>query len=624
MSLSTARHTQAGRRGVIEEARLRFMGEQVAAEQEAGLEERCVQIQTQGTEGGQASTAGGVVGIWGALELPDALALEAAIARGAKALKDLGSSESLDVRRSWALGDLARTGGPGLSDPSSWFASASAAGRDLDLGGRSFLPECACALGFSASGRGGREGKVMMYLHLTPDAFHIPETEAARDPSIPEASTPEVSSREVVWDAGGGGAAREGQPGSDMPPSSPSWSMEGSSGTAVSTSGGGVVGEASRVGVVRVEGAGIGAGMAMSTGVVRSWFTRPRLGAGVKVIFRPVVDLADHQHAEAYEVPERLKEHAGLRDGACVFPWCHRAADRSDCDHIIPWRPEARGGPTCTCNLAPLCRFHHRAKTHADNHIGNAYTWWNYESLGEGKYLWKGPKGSRLLRTNHGVYDLVTTSTPDNNAGTSDPASADGQGQIDKGVHAAQIVVNHITATLPNADTDVNDDADEEIDAGAEGVGGEAESARGQVGNGEKFTGAAMGAFTGPGGKKRSWREMAPTIEFDHDRPNVTPGTLAHRVINRELLLPTPLEQGLTHLRTEFELFATPQQRAKAKFHAEYRKRTGRLLPQPVLTTIEGIQFVHKSPWPTRLTPAPRPAKKRRTKWKPPTRWTEK
>src|SRR5699024_11870967 len=92
--------------------------------------------------------------------------------------------------------------------------------------------------------------------------------------------------REVVWDAGGGGAAREGQPGSDMPPSSPSWSMEGSSGTAVSTSGGGVVGEASRVGVVRVEGAGIGAGMAMSTGVVRSWFTRPRLGAGVKVIFR--------------------------------------------------------------------------------------------------------------------------------------------------------------------------------------------------------------------------------------------------------------------------------------------------------------------------------------------------
>ena len=53
------------------------------------------------------------VGWWayGSVGLPDALALEAAIARGAKALKDLGSSEPLDVRRSWALGDLARTSG---------------------------------------------------------------------------------------------------------------------------------------------------------------------------------------------------------------------------------------------------------------------------------------------------------------------------------------------------------------------------------------------------------------------------------------------------------------------------------------------------------------------------------
>src|SRR5690625_4120389 len=317
MSLSTARHTQAGRWGVIQEARLRFMGEQVAAEQEADLEERCVQIQTPSTQGGQASTAGGVVGIWGALELPDALALEAAIARGAKALKDLGSSESLDVRRSWALGDLARTGGPSVSDPSSLFASASAAGRDLDLGGRSFLPQCACSLGLSAPGRGGGESKVMMYLHLTPDAFPAPEnettpkTEADREPS-----TPAPSAGEAVWDARGGGievSAHTGQPGSDLPPSSSS--MEGSSKTAVSTSGG-EPGEKG-MGVVRVGGAGIGAGMAMSARVVRSWFTRPRLGPGVKVIFRPVVDLADHQHVEAYEVPERLKEHAEVGRASC-------------------------------------------------------------------------------------------------------------------------------------------------------------------------------------------------------------------------------------------------------------------------------------------------------------------
>src|SRR5690625_2657079 len=321
MSLSTARHTQAGRRGVIEEARLRFMGEQVAAEQEAALEERCVQIQTPSKERGQASTAGGVVGIWGALELPDALALEAAIARGAKAWKDLGSSEPLDVRRSWALGDLARTGGPSLSDPPSLFASASAAGRDLDLGGRSFLPECACSLGLSAPGRRGEESKVMMYLHLTPSALDIPENE-----TTPEARPPEASAR---------GAAPGGWPGNDPPPSSPSSSAEGSPRTAVSASGGESVEEAFQVGVVRVSGPGIGAGMAMSPQVVRSWFTRPSRAPGVKVIFRPVVDLADHQHVDAYEVPERLKEHAGLRDGTWAVPWDDRAADRTDCDHIL-------------------------------------------------------------------------------------------------------------------------------------------------------------------------------------------------------------------------------------------------------------------------------------------------
>src|SRR5699024_117718 len=232
--------------------------------------------------------------------------------------------------------------------------------------------------------------------------------------------------------------------------------------TAVSASGGESVEEAFQVGVVRVSGPGIGAGMAMSPQVVRSWFTRPSRAPGVKVIFRPVMDLADHQHVDDYQVPERLKEHAGLRDGTCVFPWCHRAADRSDCDHIIPWGPDGRGGPTCTCNLAPLCRFHHRAKTHADNHIGNVYTWWNYESLGEGKYLWKGPKGSRLLRTNHGVYDLATTNTPTNSGGPSDQAGADGEGEIEQGVHAAQRVVNHITAALPDIDTNTDAGANDE------------------------------------------------------------------------------------------------------------------------------------------------------------------
>ena len=50
-----------------------------------------------------------------------------------------------------------------------------------------------------------------------------------------------------------------------------------------------------------------------------------------------------------------------LRDKTCVFPWCSRPARRCDKDHSVP---HSSGGPTCPCNLAPLCRRHHRIKTH--------------------------------------------------------------------------------------------------------------------------------------------------------------------------------------------------------------------------------------------------------------------
>ena len=47
------------------------------------------------------------------------------------------------------------------------------------------------------------------------------------------------------------------------------------------------------------------------------------------------------------------------RDRECRFPGCARTAARCDQDHTIPWEA---GGPTCPCNLAPLCRRHHRLK----------------------------------------------------------------------------------------------------------------------------------------------------------------------------------------------------------------------------------------------------------------------
>jgi hypothetical protein len=43
----------------------------------------------------------------------------------------------------------------------------------------------------------------------------------------------------------------------------------------------------------------------------------------------------------------------------CSQPGCNRPAVQCDLDHVVEHR---LGGPSCACNLTPLCRRHHRAK----------------------------------------------------------------------------------------------------------------------------------------------------------------------------------------------------------------------------------------------------------------------
>ena len=50
----------------------------------------------------------GTADVYGTLDLADALDLEAAVAGTAATLKDLGSQDSLDVRRAAAVGEIAR------------------------------------------------------------------------------------------------------------------------------------------------------------------------------------------------------------------------------------------------------------------------------------------------------------------------------------------------------------------------------------------------------------------------------------------------------------------------------------------------------------------------------------
>ena len=71
---------------------------------EKAADDRCFDIHL----GGRGGATDSRVDVNGTLSLEDALDLEAAVKTGAKTLGDLGSEESLDARRSMAVGEMAR------------------------------------------------------------------------------------------------------------------------------------------------------------------------------------------------------------------------------------------------------------------------------------------------------------------------------------------------------------------------------------------------------------------------------------------------------------------------------------------------------------------------------------
>jgi hypothetical protein len=113
-----------------------------------------------------------------------------------------------------------------------------------------------------------------------------------------------------------------------------------------------------------------------------------------------VIDLNDQIVVDAYEIPDRLREQALLRDPVCVFPWCGVRSHRRDVDHIVPYET-GPPGQTRSNNLAPLCRFHHRLKTHGG---------WTYRRDQPGIYSWVSPLGHTYRVGHDGTVD--TTGMP--------------------------------------------------------------------------------------------------------------------------------------------------------------------------------------------------------------------
>ncbi|HNI70222.1 MAG TPA: hypothetical protein PKM12_00010 [Marmoricola sp.] len=103
---------------------------------------------------------------------------------------------------------------------------------------------------------------------------------------------------------------------------------------------------------------------------------------GQRISIRPVINLADNPAVDQHDPTDLIREQVQIRNQVCVFPGCNRDSRSCDLDHVFPYT--SSGGPDQTrpSNLAPLCRYHHRVKTHAG---------WTYEITPEGDSVWTAP-----------------------------------------------------------------------------------------------------------------------------------------------------------------------------------------------------------------------------------------
>jgi hypothetical protein len=110
-------------------------------------------------------------------------------------------------------------------------------------------------------------------------------------------------------------------------------------------------------------------------------------GRPLTVTVTPLARRADdHRNAEPGYVPSRRLQHViRARTRTCSAPGCRRPAWRCDLDHTVP---HASNGLTCDCNLAPLCRHHHRCKQSEG---------WRLEQPAPGTMRWTTPAGRRYV-----------------------------------------------------------------------------------------------------------------------------------------------------------------------------------------------------------------------------------
>jgi len=100
------------------------------------------------------------------------------------------------------------------------------------------------------------------------------------------------------------------------------------------------------------------------------------------------VTYCDHRDAEPGYTPSRkLRHKIHARTPTCSYWGCRRPAQQCDDDHTIAWDS---GGLSCECNIAPLCRRHHRMKQREG---------WTLTQPQPGIMIWQAPSRRRFVTT---------------------------------------------------------------------------------------------------------------------------------------------------------------------------------------------------------------------------------
>ncbi|WP_028473221.1 HNH endonuclease signature motif containing protein [Nocardioides alkalitolerans] len=275
----------------------------------------------------QVDPARGVVPVSGTLDLADALDLENAVSRVAADLAVAGSLDSLDARRSSAVGEIARRQ------------------TTLDLSGCDNADAVRTTTGEASNQTGSDTAPAATRSKARQVVLHVHLAEAALTDLDPNA-------------CGGVDLARV---------------------------------EKTRSFVLAEQ--------------VREW-CRSSL---TQVVVKPVIDLRDQVAVDAYEIPDRIAERVRLTRPTCVFPHCTRPARGCDLDHVDEYVRAEDGGPpgqTSTTNLAPLCRRHHRVKTHPSMSGVGRERRWRYRRLPDGSFIWTSPHDHQYLVDPHGTIPL--------------------------------------------------------------------------------------------------------------------------------------------------------------------------------------------------------------------------